>query len=242
MSQGPSTFGIIMTSRRLPMAPTREVMSSRHHGLSRLFTRVQSGVPPRSISRPIRIRPSRAASFLSAGMASSRLPSRMSACFAMSGSFAAIFSLEGSKKWMQREGLTGISRTGSGAPMASGFRKSRGLRMAPHVDGAAGPVQPARDASAPPVVQGRPLALRVDVGLQGALGAGVPLPPPAGHELVAQDGEDPSAEVAAGPEPREALERPEARGLDEIRRVGGGREAPERREVRTELGLELSSP
>src|SRR5262249_19193690 len=168
MSQGPSTFGIIMTSRRLPMAPTREGMSSRHHGLSRLLTRVQRGGPPRTISRPIRIRPSRAASFLSAGMASSRLPSRMSACFAMSGSLAAIFSLEGSKKWMQREGLTGISRTGSGAPMASGFRKSRGLRMAPHVDGAAGPVPPARDASAPPVIQGRPLALRVDVRFEGA--------------------------------------------------------------------------
>ena len=53
----------------------------------------------------------------------------MSACFARSGSFAAIFSFDGSKKWIMRDGLTGISRTGSGAPMASGLKKSRGLRM-----------------------------------------------------------------------------------------------------------------
>src|SRR5262249_13733072 len=72
-----------------------------------------------------------AAIFLSAAMASSRLPSRMSACRARSGSLAAIFSLLGSKKWMQRDGLIGISRTGSGAPSASGLKKSRGLRMAP---------------------------------------------------------------------------------------------------------------
>jgi acyl dehydratase len=41
---------------------------------------------------------------------------------------AAIFSFEKSRKWIIREGLTGISRAGSGAPMASGLRKSRGLR------------------------------------------------------------------------------------------------------------------
>ena len=34
----------------------------------------------------------------------------------MSGSFAAIFSLDGSKKWIIREGVTGISSSGSGAP------------------------------------------------------------------------------------------------------------------------------
>src|SRR5438034_8186975 len=32
-------------------------------------------------------------------------------------------------KWMQREGLTGISESGCGAPIARGFQKSRGLRM-----------------------------------------------------------------------------------------------------------------
>ena len=52
----------------------------------------------------------------------------MSACLAMSGTFAAIFSLLASKKWIIREGLTGISRSGSGAPTASGLRKSRGFR------------------------------------------------------------------------------------------------------------------
>ena len=46
----------------------------------------------------------------------------MSACFASSGTFAAIFGFDGSKKWIIRDGLTGISRTGSGAPMARGFR------------------------------------------------------------------------------------------------------------------------
>jgi hypothetical protein len=71
------------------------------------------------------------------------------------------------------------------------------------------------------------------------------LAPPARHELVAQDGEDPGPEVAPATEPLEALERPQTRGLDEIRRVArgskGAREAPERSEVGTELGLELPS-
>ena len=51
----------------------------------------------------------------------------MSACFAMSGTFAAIFSFEASKKWIIREGLTGTSVIGSGAPIASGLKKSRGF-------------------------------------------------------------------------------------------------------------------
>ena len=55
----------------------------------------------------------------------------MSACLAMSGTFAAIFSFEASKKWIIREGLNGISVTGSGAPIASGLKKSRGLRIGP---------------------------------------------------------------------------------------------------------------
>ena len=52
----------------------------------------------------------------------------MSTVGAMSGTFATIFSLEKSRKWIIREGLNGISRTGSGASMASGLKKSRGLR------------------------------------------------------------------------------------------------------------------
>ena len=59
----------------------------------------------------------------------------MSVCVAMSGSLAAIFSFEGSKKWIIREGVTGISSSGSGAPMASGLAKSRGLRIQAHRTG-----------------------------------------------------------------------------------------------------------
>jgi hypothetical protein len=47
----------------------------------------------------------------------------------MSGTFATIFSFEKSRKWIIREGLNGISRTGSGASIASGLKKSRGFRM-----------------------------------------------------------------------------------------------------------------
>ena len=53
----------------------------------------------------------------------------MSVVRAMSGSFAAIFSFDGSKKWIIRDGVTGISSSGSGAPWARGLAKSRGLRM-----------------------------------------------------------------------------------------------------------------
>ena len=52
----------------------------------------------------------------------------MSTAGAISGTFATIFSLEKSRKWIIREGLNGISRAGSGAPIARGLKKSRGLR------------------------------------------------------------------------------------------------------------------
>src|SRR3954469_19212277 len=129
MSHGPSTLGTMTTSRRSPISLTRRVMSSSIQGDSRAFTRVHSAVAPRSISRPTRTRPSRAASLRSIGIASSRLPSRMSVFVAMSGALATIFSLEKSRKWIIREGRTGTSVTGSGAPMARGLRKSRGLRI-----------------------------------------------------------------------------------------------------------------
>ena len=129
MSHGPSTFGTITTSSRSPISATSCVRSSSTHGDSSEFTRVHSDVCPRSISRPTRIRPSRAASLRSAGIASSRLPSRMSVFVAMSAALATIFSFEKSRKWIIREGLTGISRSGSGAPSASGSKKERGLRM-----------------------------------------------------------------------------------------------------------------
>ena len=57
----------------------------------------------------------------------------MSVVLAMSGAFAAIFSFEKSRKWIIREGLKGISRTGSGAPTARGLKKSLGLRMGPAI-------------------------------------------------------------------------------------------------------------
>src|SRR3954470_4346823 len=129
MSHAPSTFGTIITSSLWPISPTIWVMSSRTHGEASSLTRVQSWVSPRSMSLPTLIRPARAASLRSTGMASSRLPSRMSTVGAMSGTFATIFSLEKSRKWIIREGLTGISRSGSGASIASGLKKSLGLRI-----------------------------------------------------------------------------------------------------------------
>src|ERR671925_270740 len=129
MSHGPSTFGTMTTSSRSPISLTSRVRSSRTHGDSSEFTRAHRAVSPRSISRPTRISPSRAVSLRSTGTASSRLPSRMSTSVASSGAFATIRSFEKSRKWIIRDGLKGISRRGSGAPMASGRRKSLGLRM-----------------------------------------------------------------------------------------------------------------
>ena len=53
----------------------------------------------------------------------------------MSGIFAAIFALLGSKKWMARLGRAGISRSGSGAPTASGRKKSLALLEDPLMRG-----------------------------------------------------------------------------------------------------------
>src|SRR3990172_9991116 len=128
MSQGPSTLGIMTTASLSPISPTRCITSSRNQGLSRLFTRVQSWQSPKSSSRPILARPSRAATLRSAAMASSRLPSSTSHFVASSGTFVAIFGLLASKKWIMREGSTGISRTGAGAPTARGLKKSLALR------------------------------------------------------------------------------------------------------------------
>ena len=49
----------------------------------------------------------------------------------MSGTLAAIFGLPGSKKWIARDGRAGISRSGAGAPTASGAKKSLALRELP---------------------------------------------------------------------------------------------------------------
>ena len=65
-----------------------------------------------------------------AGTPSSRLASSTSTVGAMSGTLATIFGFDAGKKWIIRDGRTGISRTGSGAPTASGRKKSFGERMA----------------------------------------------------------------------------------------------------------------
>src|SRR5919204_747640 len=130
MSHGPSTLGIMIPSRRSPISATSRSSSLSTHGDSSALTRVHSAVDPSSISRPTRSSPSSAASLRSIGIASSRLPSRTSVFVAMSAALATIFSFEKSRKWIIRAGRTGISASGAGAPMASGLRKSRGLRMA----------------------------------------------------------------------------------------------------------------
>ena len=108
---------------------TAVVRSSRPHGESSEFTRVQNWVWPKSTVLPTFTRPARAASLSVAGTPSSRLASSTSTVGTMSGSLATIFSFDGGKKWIIRDGLTGISRSGSGAPTARGRKKSLGFRM-----------------------------------------------------------------------------------------------------------------
>ena len=128
MSQAPSTLGTMTTSSFSPISVTSVVRSSSTQGLSSELTRVQRAVWPKSDSLAALTRPWRAASLRSTGIASSRLPSRMSVLVAMSAALATIFSLEKSRKWIIRDGLTGISLSGSGAPIASGWKKSLGVR------------------------------------------------------------------------------------------------------------------
>ena len=47
---------------------------------------------------------------------------------AIDGTLATIFGLEAGRKWIIRDGLAGTSLTGSGAPTASGRKKSFGGR------------------------------------------------------------------------------------------------------------------
>src|SRR5437588_4093439 len=72
------------------------------------------------------INPARAASLASAGMASSRLPRTMSTCATSSGTLARTFSMCGGTKWIIRSSRSGKSRSGAGAPIASGLKKLRG--------------------------------------------------------------------------------------------------------------------
>ena len=85
------------------------------------MTRVHSWVSsPKSVALPIATRPSRAAILLSALTASSRLPSSTSTVPTISGTFAAILALLGSKKWMALDGRAGTDMSGRGAPTARG--------------------------------------------------------------------------------------------------------------------------
>ena len=102
-------------------ANLRQFFTSRNQGLLSALTRVHKPVSPKSTAFATSMKPARAASLASAGMASSRLPRKTSTCLTMSGTRARSFSMCGGKKWIIRSGRTGNSRTGWGAPMASGL-------------------------------------------------------------------------------------------------------------------------
>jgi hypothetical protein len=121
----------MITSSCSPISVTSSVRSSRTHGLSRELTRVQRVVALRSEPLTVSMKPRRAASLRSTGIASSRFPSKTSVWVAISGAFDAIFSFEKSRKWIIRCGLTGISRGGSGASIASGLKNSLGCLIGP---------------------------------------------------------------------------------------------------------------
>ena len=93
--------------------------------------RVQRPVPvaAKSVAWAMATKPLRAASFWSIGTASSRLPSTTSTVAASSGTRARTLSLWGGTKWIIRSSLTGSSRKGAGAPVASGWKKRRGSFM-----------------------------------------------------------------------------------------------------------------
>ena len=130
MSHGPSTFGSMTTSSFDPTAATISSMSSRSHGELSALTRVHRPVAPKSLAWAMAMKPARAAVLASAGIASSRLPSTTSTCAISSGTLARTFSMCGGTKWIMRSSLTGRSRSGAGAPIASGLKKLRGSFMA----------------------------------------------------------------------------------------------------------------
>ena len=63
MSQAPSTFGSMTTSSLLPIAPTIAVRSSSAQGELSALMRVHNPVVPKSLSRAMAMKPSRAACF-----------------------------------------------------------------------------------------------------------------------------------------------------------------------------------
>ena len=104
-------------------------MSSSTHGELSALMRVHNPVSPKSQAFAMAMKPARAASLASAGMASSRLPSTTSTCATSSGTLARTFSICGGTKWIMRSSRSGNSRSGAGAPIASGLKKLRGSFM-----------------------------------------------------------------------------------------------------------------
>ena len=97
----------------------------RPRRVERVDPRPQLGVGAvRSQARPISTRPARAASLSVAGMASSRLASSTSTVGAIVADLGHHLRVGGGRKWIIRDGRNGISRSGSGAPRASGRKKS----------------------------------------------------------------------------------------------------------------------
>ena len=110
---------------------------------------------------------------VAAGTPSSRLASSTSTVGAIAGTLATILGFDGGRKWIIRDGRTGISRSGSGAPAASGRKKSLGGRIGapaygeaverPSVHTRSGGPSPDRTAADAPEVQG-------DVGATTTIG------------------------------------------------------------------------
>src|SRR3954466_5184732 len=129
MSSGPVTLGIMITSSLSPTSVTAVMMSSRPQGESIAFTLVHSCALPGVKNLATSTRPDRAASLSEAGTPSSRFASSTSTCWDMSGTLPTIFWFDAGKKWIIRDGRTGISRTGAGAPTARGRKKSFAVTM-----------------------------------------------------------------------------------------------------------------
>src|SRR5262252_7258473 len=130
MSHAPSTFGSMITSIFSPAAATISVTSSSAHGELSALMRVHNPVAPKSQDRAMAIKPARAASLASTGMASSRLPRTTSTWATSSGTLLRTFSMCGGTKWIIRSSRSGNSRSGAGAPIASGLKKLRGSFIA----------------------------------------------------------------------------------------------------------------
>src|SRR6266700_5050056 len=120
------------TSSFSPTAPTISTTSSSIQGELSALMRVHRPVVPKSLAFAIAMKPARAACLASAGIASSRLPSTTSTSAISSGTLARSFSMCGGTKWIMRSSFTGSSRSGAGAPIASGLKKLRGSFIRPN--------------------------------------------------------------------------------------------------------------